>query len=155
MSRSQAVLTIEAPSEKVFGELPISAILEQVRASLAEYPGVDVQLSWDESDDDDVSDDDLVTAVLEALEAALDDDDPRPSNAVFTTSEWDNGYFFDTSPTVTFTDGTKEQVEVDDVRDVLTDYGSRYSLGSSAELRVDLAFSTVEFDEYGFRENST
>lgn len=91
-------------------------------------------------------------AFVAEVRAALESDQVKEAvRVVFSTTEWDNGYFFATDATAHFPDGTTEGLSLDSLESSLTDVGSEFgSLGASAELMVDLLAGTVEVDTYGF-----
>ncbi|MEU2969019.1 hypothetical protein ABZ687_29080 [Streptomyces ardesiacus] len=72
----------------------------------------------------------LPAAILEPIQEALDeDDDPRkPLRVVFTTTKWDNGYFwYPDGARVTLFDGKTQEIEEMDLSgadDILSDHVS-------------------------------
>jgi hypothetical protein len=65
---------------------------------------------------------------------------------VFTTTEFDNGYFLSPYGTVLYTDGSTHEVDFADIDEYFTEeYGSR---GTTFTLAVDLRTDTMEPDDY-------
>lgn len=65
---------------------------------------------------------------------------------VFTTMEFENGYYLTPSGDVLFADGTTDNVDFDDIEDALTEeHGCR---GPSYTLTVDLRTGEMEGDDY-------
>ncbi|GAA2439301.1 hypothetical protein [Streptomyces glaucus] len=59
----------------------------------------------------------LPTTIRDSIRETLDEDDDTrtPVRAVFTTTKWDNGYFWDESGAeVTFSDGSTDTLDLDD-----------------------------------------
>ncbi|MCG8971823.1 hypothetical protein [Streptomyces sp. CL12-4] len=94
----------------------------------------------------------LPAVILETIREALaeDDDTRKPLRAVFTTSKWDNGYFWYTDGArVTLFDGKTEEIEEIDLSgadDVLSDHVSYLvdPLDSTDRLIVVFEPPTVE-----------
>lgn len=105
-----------------------------------------------------------VSSFLEALKEALASDKDVQTGialhgqvvrATFSTTDYDNGWFFDeNSPTLTFEDGTVEDVYlVEDDRslgDPMANVSQAYQpLGSTATYTVNLLTGEMEQDDYG------
>lgn len=86
----------------------------------------------------------IVGTVREVLAREQPD---RPAVAVvFTTMEWDNGFFLTATGRVLFADGSTDDVEFDDIDEVFTDeFGV---VGSSFGLGVHVRTGEVDTDDY-------
>lgn len=87
----------------------------------------------------------MLAKIRETVAAACPDEEV--AGVVFTTMEFDNGYFLsDITAEVYFADGSSWGVEFD-IADLLTaEYGA---CGVKAALMVDLRTGTFTFDDYG------
>lgn len=87
----------------------------------------------------------IVAAVRETLERLGGGDLAEVTGVVFTSTEYDDGYFLDETGEVFFTDGTAEYQEFP-VHDELTEgYGV---IGGKAALGVRLSDGATEYDDY-------
>lgn len=86
--------------------------------------------------------------VVDTVREVLAREEPgRPAVAVvFTTMEWDNGYFLTGTGRVLFADGSADDVEFDDIDEVFTDEIG--VVGSSFGLGVDVRTGEVVTDDY-------
>lgn len=96
---------------------------------------------------------DLIAAIRRQLAepdwAPENDGDPTVTHVLITTSEWDNGYFYDTSGTAIYSDGTTALIDLDAAEDTLTELAAEGGqLGSQAGLLIRLDTGTVIADDY-------
>lgn len=103
-----------------------------------------------------VPDDADFIGLVRAELAKTDDLDPqqvlRVKEVVFDTTEYDNGFFFDGSATVVFTDDSRQTcVDLSGLDSFLSDLSAEYApLGRQAQLRVNLHTNTLDTEDYGF-----
>jgi hypothetical protein len=86
--------------------------------------------------------------IVDTVREVLAREEPeRPAVAVvFTTMDWDNGYFLTATGRVLFADGSVDEVEFDDIDEVFTDEIG--VVGSSFGLGVDVRTGEVDTDDY-------
>lgn len=77
------------------------------------------------------------------------DTDPAVTHVLITTTEWDNGYFYDTSGTAIYSDGSIDPIDLDAAEDTLTELAAEGGqLGSQAGILVRLADGHADFEDY-------
>ena len=146
---TQAIFTVDAPDLDL---LPLRDAEAALRA-FVEPLGAIVTLRREEAVEG-ITDDEFIALVRAELITSEDlepDQVSQVREVVFSTTEYDNGYFFDGSAIVLFNDGSRQDwVDLTGLDSFLSDLSAEYApLGSQAQLTVNLQTNTVDADTIG------